>query len=206
MIFQTFNPYYDDENYTYNRQQYSTNQDCFICFDLLDASGQAPISLYTHNNYISTCSCNGAVHKNCLNTWIKKSYKCPICRENVIIHNNKILEIIGRIHPSLLRFFVNDNILFRFGKFCLKIMLIFIFVVCFIDFYLSIFNFRFLNIFVNKKYNKHNLIYDQDLIYDPDLIYDQHYIEYYSHYDNRFIHSNYQIALIYTNSNNVIKL
>ena len=54
--------------------------ECSICYELID----------TNNNQI--LKCNHVFHKECINKWLKKNNKCPICRK-IIIYNYKRIGI-----------------------------------------------------------------------------------------------------------------
>ena len=76
MLFRTFE-HYNDEIITENK----INMECFICYDIQLENKIYTIELKNQEDYIKLCSCNGWVHKECLNEWYDKSQKCPICRQ-----------------------------------------------------------------------------------------------------------------------------
>jgi len=59
---------------------------CFICHDY---DGTKIISLkkqanHYENMFYKRCTCDGQVHRACINVWYDKTMKCPICRERMI--------------------------------------------------------------------------------------------------------------------------
>ena len=81
MIFSVYEPYNDDND--------DINDNiCFICFEKISAKGYLPIQLKSQEIYISTCICDGNIHKECLKSWISFNKSCPICRNKFIEKNN----------------------------------------------------------------------------------------------------------------------
>lgn len=54
---------------------------CFICFEIKCPNGNYPIKLNSKLYYYKKCSCDGFIHKFCLDIWYNKSSRCPICRD-----------------------------------------------------------------------------------------------------------------------------
>ena len=65
--------------------------ECFICYEIILPDKTKPIKLISQKDYVKNCTCNGWIHKNCLDDWYNISKKCPICRE---IITKKALDII----------------------------------------------------------------------------------------------------------------
>lgn len=82
MIFSVYEPY-DDNQIDYNIQE------CFICYDITDDFKLKPISLKTQSYYNKRCTCDGWIHKDCLDKWYQKQNKCPICRLEITKNNSK---------------------------------------------------------------------------------------------------------------------
>jgi hypothetical protein len=78
-------------------------RDCFVCYEFKITNEEIPINLKQHCYYQQVCSCNGWIHKTCLDTWCLKTNKCPICRTHmtqmytfvsIIIKNNWVFTSI----------------------------------------------------------------------------------------------------------------
>lgn len=79
MIFRTFDHYNNDlcdfiEEYDF----------CFICYEIQIENEIKPLKLNNQPYYLKTCSCDGFIHKPCLDKWYSLSQTCPICREFII--------------------------------------------------------------------------------------------------------------------------
>jgi hypothetical protein len=57
--------------------------DCFICYEFKITNEEFPINLKHQCYYLQVCSCNGWIHKTCLDTWCLKTNKCPMCRTHM---------------------------------------------------------------------------------------------------------------------------
>ncbi len=108
-----YDHYYDYEEYT---------DDCFICLEKYDDKyKEYPIKLNNTQKYIKICSCDGWIHRNCLDKWVNTKSSCPICKNllekknyeirvgsmNINVKNNlylKILLLIIRL--SFIYFFI----------------------------------------------------------------------------------------------------
>jgi hypothetical protein len=52
---------------------------CFVCLEIKDPY-QNEYCITLHNNlYIKICTCNGWIHKRCLNIWYNQNKQCPVC-------------------------------------------------------------------------------------------------------------------------------
>ena len=56
---------------------------CFICYEIKITNEKKPMKLKTQQYYIKNCSCDGLIHKHCLDTWYSKTKNCPICRHDI---------------------------------------------------------------------------------------------------------------------------
>lgn len=90
MLFRVYEHYNDDYE---DIIQYQYNE-CFICFEYKTNFENKPTSLRKQLLYFSNCNCDVAVHNNCLQFWLDKNKSCPICRNNVVVENNKIIFIL----------------------------------------------------------------------------------------------------------------
>jgi len=72
MIYLTFDPYNDNDNY-------KTSTDCFICFETI-YDNKETIRLNNHLGYFKMCKCDSWVHDYCLTRWYNINNSCPICR------------------------------------------------------------------------------------------------------------------------------
>jgi hypothetical protein len=83
MLFRVFEHYDHNQDIYYSIDQeneVNKSDECFICYEFQTDSELTPISLRSELNYIKECTCNGWIHKKCLDLWCKKNKKCPICR------------------------------------------------------------------------------------------------------------------------------
>ncbi|KAF8782984.1 RING finger protein 44 like protein [Argiope bruennichi] len=55
----------------------STNYLCCICIESVP------------RKKMKCLSCSHAFHKICINKWLKKRRRCPLCREKIMYHSNK---------------------------------------------------------------------------------------------------------------------
>jgi hypothetical protein len=84
MIFRVYE-HYDDEQPLY--KSYSDEIDiCFICYEIRTPLELKPTSLQKQL-YYKKCRCDGLIHQACLEMWICKQHKCPICRAVLIQPN-----------------------------------------------------------------------------------------------------------------------
>lgn len=85
-------------------------EDCFICYEMIN-NNKKPIRLKSECYYIKKCTCNGWIHKGCLDYWYNKKPVCPICRNN-IYKNSDIMVKIYKFNYNLfvLVIFVKNNI------------------------------------------------------------------------------------------------
>ena len=82
MYYSTSNHYFDDSPISQTCETMIENNDCLICLEIYDKSGQSCIKL--HNLvYIKSCLCDGWIHCICLEFWYDKNKKCPICLCNM---------------------------------------------------------------------------------------------------------------------------
>ena len=81
MIFRIVEDYNDEE---INKTKIIENNDniCFICYE-----NKNLITLKTQQFYYKICTCNGLIHKICLDKWYDNKQECPICRETMKVYN-----------------------------------------------------------------------------------------------------------------------
>ena len=81
MIFRIVEDYNDEE---INKTKIIENNDniCFICYE-----NKNLINLKTQQFYYKICTCNGLIHKICLDKWYDNKQECPICRETMKVYN-----------------------------------------------------------------------------------------------------------------------
>ena len=56
---------------------------CVICFDIFSEKNNGFVRLIG-------CNCNTVYHYICLDTWLKRSSTCPMCRKIVKVDDDKI--------------------------------------------------------------------------------------------------------------------
>jgi hypothetical protein len=74
MIYRVCEHYYNDE-IDYNKKV----DECLVCLEYEIQNNMMPVSL-KDILFIKKCNCDAWIHECCLNDWLKKNYKCPICR------------------------------------------------------------------------------------------------------------------------------
>ena len=74
-------------------------EECFICFQIIN-NKKIPFRLKSECYYQKKCSCNGWIHKSCLDYWYDKKPVCPICR-NCIYKNSEIMVKIFKFNYKL---------------------------------------------------------------------------------------------------------
>lgn len=84
-------------------------EDCFICYEMIN-NNKKPIRLKSECYYIKKCTCDGWIHKGCLDYWYSKKEVCPICRNN-IYKNSDIMVKIYKFNYNLfvLIIFLKNN-------------------------------------------------------------------------------------------------
>jgi len=143
MLFRVYEHYNDDYE-PIIQDQYN---DCVICFEYKTNFENKPTSLRKQILYFSNCNCDVAVHKNCLQIWLHKNKSCPICRNNIVVENNKIL---------ILQFVPSGIQIYSFVKHIYNITL-FRFLLIFLSYHLLI----YFNLLVLKTiYIPHNDTYN----------------------------------------------
>jgi hypothetical protein len=80
---------YNDNNIVIEKKKKHKYEDCFICFQIIN-NKTTPFQLKSECYYQKKCSCNGWIHKSCLDQWYDKKPVCPICR-NCIYKNSDIM-------------------------------------------------------------------------------------------------------------------
>ena len=107
---------------TKNTETISNDDMCFICFE----TDFPLIKLNSQNNYYKTCSCDGIIHKNCLDKWYDNKKDCPICRKPM--EYKTILKNIKYFGTKLKHFmficFISIGVTFIFISFISFIFLI----------------------------------------------------------------------------------
>jgi len=150
----------EDKNMNVNNTKYILNikneenveNECFICYD---NNSDKIIKLNNQCLYFKTCKCDGYIHKQCLETWIETTTKCPICR-NQIFKNTDVKLNINNYNYFLFLIYI------LWKKYYFKIIRFF-FVIFFFyytsEYYLYMFKYTLLvkNNFKNEyKFNQYN--------------------------------------------------
>ena len=81
MLFRVVDHYNIDLNEKNEKNKNNEKIECFICFETVIENELQPIRLNLNNYYIKKCSCDGFIHKKCLDIWYSNNKKCPICRK-----------------------------------------------------------------------------------------------------------------------------
>jgi len=90
MIFQVFDPYDDNQYNSFS----CVPQECFVCYEIRNDLEPSTISLKSDVKYIKNCSCNGWIHKKCLDIWYTNQRKCPICRKEIRENMNVVCAVV----------------------------------------------------------------------------------------------------------------
>ena len=81
-----------------NKEKREDYDFCFVCYEKSISNEKKPLKLKTQEYYIKSCTCDGLIHKNCLDKWYTFTQKCPICKEQIFckedILNIRPLEIV----------------------------------------------------------------------------------------------------------------
>jgi hypothetical protein len=93
------------------------NNECFICYEFNINEENKTSSLHQCLFYVKKCTCDGYIHKKCLNQWLLSSNKCPICRSNIFGKDkskyNIFLHII-KLHNFFTEIFINLSLFLIF--------------------------------------------------------------------------------------------
>lgn len=108
MIFRVCEHYYNDFISIENSENIEHSEgECFVCFEIKTENEYKPFQLINQNIYVKQCNCNGWIHQNCLEIWLKKSNnKCPICRKKIVkniyivlVYYQKVSNLIANLTP-----------------------------------------------------------------------------------------------------------
>ena len=111
--FNTFDSYNDNDNdKLIKKNKKRKYEECFICFKIIN-NKKTPFRLKSECYYQKKCSCNGWVHKSCLDYWYDTKPVCPICR-NYIYKNSDIMVKIFKFNYKLfiLIIFIKNKIIY----------------------------------------------------------------------------------------------
>ena len=73
-----------DRNKKKREKEKKENYDfCFVCYEIGIPNEKKPLKLKTQKYYIKSCTCDGLIHKHCLDIWYSTTQICPICREYI---------------------------------------------------------------------------------------------------------------------------
>ena len=135
--YDTFDSYNDndnDNNIIIKKKKKRKYEDCFICFQIIN-NKKTPFRLKSECYYQKKCSCNGWVHKSCLDYWYNKKPVCPICR-NCIYRNSDIMVKIFKFNYKLfiLIVFIKNRIIYARNNIKIKYIVNFIVLYFFIKY------------------------------------------------------------------------
>jgi len=109
MTFRVIDHYYIELNQIHKNIEYEyDNEECFICFETKFDNKEGSIKLNSSLDYIKNCCCDGFIHKKCLEIWLRKHCKCPICRNDMHIRAEYSL-IINNDTTILFTFIIIKN-------------------------------------------------------------------------------------------------
>lgn len=144
MIYRVCEHYYNDDLPIIQ----NIPEECFVCLEMDDCNGLKSINLKTQHIYIKNCTCNGWIHRSCLETWCKKNAACPICRMQISVNIpvNYSLIVTFRIHVI---YFSVIQIFKKLIKFV--VMISFFYTSC--QIYFSLFFITFINKNIDNNYS-----------------------------------------------------
>jgi hypothetical protein len=141
---------------------------CFVCYEIKIPNEKKPLSLKTQKYYIKRCTCDGLIHKYCLDIWYSTTKICPICREymcdietfktvfvtniaNNDANNDANNEVNNEANneanrPTMLYLFYIKKSKYKITKFIIILGLLF----CIYNFYISIINFSYAKYIKNE--------------------------------------------------------
>ena len=109
------------ENYDDNIYSDYKIKECFICYEI---KNELPINLEQQIYYLKLCSCNGWIHKTCLDSWFFTKNSCPVCRTNM----TKNLQPVSQVESKTI--IIQDNILYtKFHILIFKNMIYWLFMI-----------------------------------------------------------------------------
>jgi hypothetical protein len=135
MLFRTYDVYYDKDDI----QKSIVNQEleeCFICYEFITENNMKTIKLRDQNYYMKKCSCEGYIHKKCLDKWYELNLTCPICRQQIIKIDNIIFRVLNFNQNFVLIYLFFKNNIYYIKKYLVSIVFLYIF----INFYFNILN------------------------------------------------------------------
>lgn len=156
----------DDDNEEINKNENINLIECFVCYEFKTERREKPIKLYSQNYYVKKCICDGFIHKECLDKWVKQNGTCPICRNNIHENVNLIHSIINYkkygyvIYAFLI---IKNNMKFLFRHFPIIFFLIFLH-----NLHLSI-----IDILDFNGYNRYNYVYESENVFKSENVYGQ---------------------------------
>lgn len=59
-------------------EQNKNSETCIVCLEYSDTT----LSVLDHLK--KNCQCNYSIHKDCIDTWVKKESVCPICKNKLV--------------------------------------------------------------------------------------------------------------------------
>jgi hypothetical protein len=151
--YNTFDSYNDNnDNIIIKKKKKHKYEDCFICFQIIN-NKKTPFRLKSECYYQKKCTCNGWVHKSCLDYWYEKKPVCPICR-NRIYKNSDIMVKIFKINYKLfvLILFIKNSIINARNNITKFKYIVYFILSCFFIKYLNIFLTVFYLIPINNNF------------------------------------------------------
>lgn len=98
--------------------------DCFICYEIAIANEVQPSKLRAQQHYIKLCTCDGWIHKQCLDEWYAKTTTCPICRTYMSKNYALSVEIINRYRSFLYVYLFIKRYMYSLMKICATLVFI----------------------------------------------------------------------------------
>ena len=99
MYFSSYN--HDEDDILYNEIN-KEDDTCLICWETSTTNNNVS---KMQSLVVTSCSCNGPFHYNCLSKWTNKTKTCPICHViiNQSIHRNNKLRLFQNINNISLK-------------------------------------------------------------------------------------------------------
>lgn len=114
----TFNHYDDTIKLVKTRKP----DECFICYEVMNY--KKPIRLKNNCYYLKKCTCDGSIHKKCLDYWYNIKNTCPICRITIVKNSDIMIKIFKKNRNLfLLIIYIKNNIRRIKNIFCYFLLL-----------------------------------------------------------------------------------
>ena len=67
---------------------------CYICLEPCRSYDQEHIYLVNYKRLYFDCKCTVYAHKQCMQLWLNRNPRCMICRRNLLVSKNQVINWI----------------------------------------------------------------------------------------------------------------